>query len=318
MNTSATLNDTVEFPPWRQLTAVNILLYVGGVLLPTTLVMNISVLIALMKSKVKYKPLLFLFGSLLVSVCVEKLIVCIGQCIISPNAFRYCLCDIWIVLVFQVPRVFFATYSIIIVTCVSLMQLCLMRGNLVNDLKHISFIMISVFMAIVWTFIVFFGNVLSNDPTFCYVYCTLSPFGLLRVNAKVLLSYIAFTLMPAFVITIIASIMALRIFKKKFIFRPDSKNEMELNRRMLLLPFLMAILQLCNSVIVHFVTVTSSAIVSTSDVGIYYGSVANVFACFEYFLCDIVHCLFFPLTLLYLYADVKKLWKKLMCKKCCC
>ncbi len=107
MNTSVVYG-TVEFPPWRVLTAVNIFLFVG-VLLPTTLVMNISVLIALVKSKVKYKPLLVLFGSLLISVCIEKLIVCVGQCIISPNAFRYCQCDMFAVILFQVSRVFFGT-----------------------------------------------------------------------------------------------------------------------------------------------------------------------------------------------------------------
>ncbi len=56
------------------MTAVNVLLFICVVLL-TTLLMNISVLVALIKSKVKYKPLLVLFGSLLIGVCIDKLII---------------------------------------------------------------------------------------------------------------------------------------------------------------------------------------------------------------------------------------------------
>ncbi len=317
MNTS---NTTIEFPPWRQLTAVNILLYFG-VLLSTTLVMNISVLIALIKSKVKYKPLLVLFGSLLITVCIEKLIVCIGQCVLSPNTYRYCLCDKLTVLVFQVPRIFFATYTIIIVTCLSITQLCLMKGKPVNDCKLITTcLVISVVFAIMWALAVFVGNILTNDPPYCYVYCTVSPFGVLRVNARILISLLTVTLIPGFVVTIVASILALQMFKKNFIVRPDSKNEISLNRRMLFLPFVMALLQICNSVVSYFVTIVSGTVLWNADLGDFYGNIANIFGNWEYLIFDILHGLSFPLALLYLYSNVRKTWKKVVCKlmRCHC
>ncbi len=314
MNTSAVLNGTVEFPPWRQLTAVNILLYVG-VLLPTTLVMNISVLIALMKSKVKYKSLLILFGSLLITVCIEKLILCVGQCVLSPNAFRYCLCNELTVLVFQVPRVFFGTYAVIIITCMSLTQLSLMKGKIVSYSKIIACLIISIVIALFWTFAVFIGNLLDSDLPYCYVYCE---FLLLSATFGILIFFIAVTLTPAFLTAIIASILALRKFRDKIMACRDSKNEIELNRRILLLPFLMAILQLFNTSVPYVTTVMSSAILLNFDVGEYYGSLANIIASFEYFIFDIIHCLFFPLALLYLYTDVRKTWKKLVFKMFSC
>ncbi len=269
-----------------------------------------------MKSKVKYKSLLVMFGSLLISICIEKLIVCIGQCIISPNAFRYCLCDMWSIIVFQLPRLFFATYTILILTCLSVTLLCLMKGKLVKELKHIVVsLVVSIVIAAFWTIVVFLSNSLNNDPPFCYIYCTISP---LSLNAKILFSFVAVTLIPAFVVMIVASIWAYLTFKKKFMLHLDDTNEMDLNQRILLLPFLLVILQLCNSVIVYFVTVTSGAILSKFDTGDYYGSFANVIADFEYLIFDLIHCLSFPLTLLYLYTSVKKTWKKLVCKVLYC
>ena len=81
--------DAIEFPLWIPLTTVNLFLFIG-VLLPTTILMNVSVLVALIKSKVKHKPLLVLFGSLLIGVCIDKLFICVDQCVNSPASIRYC------------------------------------------------------------------------------------------------------------------------------------------------------------------------------------------------------------------------------------
>lgn len=126
MNTTVA-NDTVQFPLWRPLTAVNILLFIA--VLPITLLMNISVFVALIKSKVKYKPLLILFGSFLISTCFDKLNTSIYQCISSPSSIHYCNCERWTEVLLQIPRIFFTGYSVVAVNCLSVMQLLVMKGN---------------------------------------------------------------------------------------------------------------------------------------------------------------------------------------------
>ncbi len=313
---ATSLNDTVELPHWASLTVVNVIIFIG-VLLPTTLLMNISVLVALIKSKVKYKPLLVLFGSLLIGVCIDKVIICVGQCVISPSAFRYCRCVKLTVVLFQAPRIFFTVYPIIIVTCLSLSQLWLVKGKLSNSYKQtVICLVISVFVSAFWTLVYIVRNVLSKLPFGCYTLCTV-PVGLSATMVAVIY-FSAITFAPAFIITIVASIWTFRIFKKSFILQSNTKNEIALNRRMILLPILMAILLVCNSFLAYIVTITSTAILSNSDVVYFYGNWANIIASLEYGLFDIFNGLSFPLVLLYLYTQVRNTWKRLVCKLLCC
>ena len=313
---ATSLNDTVEFPHWAPLTAVNVIIFIG-VLLPTTLIMNISVLVALIKSKIKYKPMLVLFGSLLIGVCIDKVIICVGQCVISPSAFRYCHCVKLTVLLFQASRVFFTVYSTIIVTCLSLSQLCLVKRILSNNYKQpLICLVISFLVSAFWTLAYIVGNVLSKLPFGCYTFCTI-PVGV-SVTMVTVISFSVFTLAPAFIITIVTSIWSLRIFKKSFIVRSDNKNEIALNRRMILLPILMAVLLVCNSLLAYIATITSTTILNNSDVGYFYGNWSNIIACLEYALFDIFNGLSFPLVLLYLYTHVRDTWKRLVCKLLCC
>ena len=126
--------DAIEFPLWIPLTTVNLFLFIG-VLLPTTILMNVSVLVTLIKSNVKHKPLLVLFGSLLIGVCTDKLFICVDQCVNSPASIRYCHCTRWTILPLQAPRVFFTVYSIVAVTCLSVVQLLTMKGKRISY-KH--------------------------------------------------------------------------------------------------------------------------------------------------------------------------------------
>ena len=312
------LNDTVEFPHWAPLTAVNVLLFIG-VLLPTTLLMNISVLVALIKSKVKYKPLLVLFGSLLICVCIDKLIICVGLCVISPSAFRYCLCAKLTIILFQASRVFFTAYSIIIVTCLSLSQLCLVKGILPNNYKQtIICLVVSVLVSAFWTLAYIVGNVLTTDSQIgCYTPCSTVSAGF-TTTMLIVTCFSAITLAPAFIITIVASIWTFRIFKKSFILQSSNKGEIALNRRMILLPVLMAILLVCNSLLAYVVTLISTTILNNSDVMFFYGSWSNVISSLEFGTLDIFHGLSFPLVLLYLYTQVRDTWKMLVFKSLCC
>ena len=169
MNSTA-LNNSLEFPLWVPLTAVNLLLFLG-VLLPTTLLLNISVLVALIKSKVKCKPLLVLFGYLLIGVCIDKLIVCVDQCVNSPASIRYCHCTRWTIVPLQAPRVFFTVYSIVAVTCLSVVQLLTMKGKQNGYKRSFFFTTITALVAMFWTVVYTITNGLARYPLFCHKFC---------------------------------------------------------------------------------------------------------------------------------------------------
>ncbi len=310
MNTTVA-NDTMEFPPWRPLTAVNLLLFIA-VLLPITLIVNISVFIALIKSKVKCKPLLILFGSLLLGVCLDKLLICIDESVNSPSTIRYCYCERWTILLLQIPRIFFTVYSVVAVNCLGIMQLLVMKGKQ-SSYKQTFFCMgISVVVAIIWTVIFAVTNGIMEYPIHCHDFCFGSnPPDIFSEIFFVVVSFFIFTLLPVLIVTITTSVWTLRIFRKKFIVRSDNKSAIELNRRMLLLPLLMIILLFCNSLLSLVLSSLTGLLLRQAGVEEFYGNWANIISKYEYFLLDLVHGLCYPLVLLYLYANVWETWKKL-------
>ena len=137
----------MEFPHWAPLTAVNVLLFIC-VVLPTKLLMNLS--------NQEQGQVQALAGPLWIPFdwCLYRRTdyICIGQCVISPSAFRYCLCVNLTVLLLQAPRIFFTVYPIIIVTCLSLSQLCMLivKGILSNGYKQtvICLVVISILVSV--------------------------------------------------------------------------------------------------------------------------------------------------------------------------
>ena len=311
--------DAIEFPLWIPLTTVNLFLFIG-VLLPTTIFMNVSVLVALIKSKVKHKPLLVLFGSLLIGVCIDKLFICVNQCVNSPASIRYCHCTRWTIVPLQAPRVFFTVYSIVAVTCLSVVQLLTMKGKRIGYKHSCFFTAITALVAFFWTVVHIITNGLARYPVHCHIFCykNESPEGQNIVTELFIavICFIVFTMTPAFVITILTSIGAFRIFKRSFIVRSENRIETALNRRMILLPVLMAVLLVCNGILSFFLTTLSGLILKQAGVENFYGNWANIMSKYEYFILDMVHTLSYPLVLLYLYTNVRKTWKKLcLCNK---
>ncbi len=310
--------DAIEFPLWIPLTTVNLFLFIG-VLLPTTILMNVSVLVALIKSKVKHKPLLVLFGSLLIGVCIDKLFICVDQCVNSPASIRYCHCTRWTIVPLQAPRVFFTVYSIVAVTCLSVVQLLTMKGKRIGYKHSYFFTAITALVAFFWTVVHIITNGLARYPIHCHIFCyeNESPEGRNIVTEAFIaaICFVVLTMTPAFVITILTSIETFRIFKRSFIVRCENRIETSLNRRMILLPVLMAVLLVCNSILSFFFTTFTGYILKQAGVETFYGNWANIMSKYEYFILDMLHSLFFPLVLLYLYINVRKTWKKLfLCK----
>ena len=129
LNESAPQNDSIlELPLWRPLVAVTLSLF-WGVLLPITLFFNISLFVALIKSTTKHKPLMVLYGSLLLGLCVDKLLICVHESSKISNSIGYCVCTELTLVLLSLSRVFFVVYSVVVITCQSVLQLLIMKGS---------------------------------------------------------------------------------------------------------------------------------------------------------------------------------------------
>ena len=194
--------------------AVNLLLF-WGVLLPITLFFNISLFVALLRSTMKHKPLLVLYGSLLLGLCVDKLMICVHESVISPSNIGYCVCDELTLVLLSIPRVFFVGYSVVAVTCQSVLQLLIMKRSQKwqNSYKRsIGCLVISAAVATFWTACFIISNMLSEYPHHCHSFCQ-TPKSTYVISMEyaslfVAVAFVVFTVAPAFVITILTSIWA--------------------------------------------------------------------------------------------------------------
>ena len=321
-NISLAFNDYLEFPLWRPLVAVKLSLY-WGVLLPITLFFNISLFVALLRSTMKHKPLLVLYGSLLLGLCVDKLLACLDESVTSPSSIGYCVCIDLALILLSLPKVFFVVYSAVVVTCQSVLQLLIMKGRQGwqdSTKRSIACLIISAAVATFWTVCFFIGNMLSKFPNFCHSFCQVSQstnhafVSSADISTYVVIVYLIITLIPAFVVTVTTSTLAFLSFKKKFM--ATSEKDAAFSRKMFLLPVLMVILLFCNNLLSYLVIVLVNNALDRASLGPFFGNWANLLSTLLYLVLDILHALSYPLVLLFLYARLRKTWKGLFsCKK---
>ena len=306
MSINATaLNDTLEFPLWIPLLSIQYILF-SGVLLPTTLFFNISLFVALVRSTMKHKPLLVLYGSLLLGLCVDKLMSCVDQSVNSPSIIRYCDCMKLTLVLLTLPRVFFIVYSVVVVTCQSVLQLLIMKGHQEwqNSYKRsIGCLIVSAAVATFWTVSFFINNILSEFPLHCHSLCASSPnnrdfVSSMDASLFIVVAYVVFTLAPAFVVTTISSVWAFLEFKKRFLV--TNKKDAGLSRRIFLLPVIMVFLLFYNSLLSYLTTVVSDRVLDRASLEPFFGNWANFLStlftlCWTFFmLCHtLLYCFFF-------------------------
>ncbi len=102
-------------------------------MLPSTLFWNLTVFTALIKSKLSNKPLTVLYSSLLLVLCMDKIIQTTGiatAITISPDMHKlFCICDILKNFILFFFTAFSTAFSVLIITCQSLLQLQIIRGK---------------------------------------------------------------------------------------------------------------------------------------------------------------------------------------------
>ncbi len=122
-STNTTVN---EFPYWQLAVALDSLFYL---VYPCALFWNITVFVALIKSKLGNKPLIVLYASVMLTTCIDKILEFIITLIIIPDLIRYCICNTVLYPFLLAVSAFSAVFSVDIITFQSLFQLQIVRGK---------------------------------------------------------------------------------------------------------------------------------------------------------------------------------------------
>ena len=248
---------------------------------------------------------------------------CVDESVTSPSSIGYCVCIDLAHVLLTLPKVFLIVYSAVVATFQSVLQLLIMRGHHEwqdSTKRSIGCLIVSAVVAAFWTVSYFIGNMLSKFPNFCHSFCQ-TPQSTNHAFVSntdpsliVVVGYLAFTVVPAFVVTITTSIWAFLTFKKKFM--ATSKRDTAFSRKMFLLPVLMVFLMFCNNLLSYLIITVVNNALDRTTLGPFFGNWANLLSTLLYLVLDILHALSYPLVLLFLHVSVRKTWKSLFsCKK---
>ena len=314
-----TANGLPEFPLWQPLVAINLFLSLG-ILAPSTLFFNISVFITLLKCKLSNKPLTVFYGSLLLGLCLDKLLTCVEELINAPLQIRHCICQEVGLSLFLGPVIFFSIYSVIIVTCQSTLQLLILQGKkkwYKNYKPSLACVVLSVVVAGFWALAYIMQSFfVTNSSLYCTTVCS-PPSENVTMSTELYIFvgvYGGITLAPAVIVTIVTSIYSLVIFKTRLL-KTELVDDKSLNRKMILLPVLMVILVLSTNLNGFVASSITSVILRQVDVGPYYGNWSLFIRNVIYFVTDALHGTSYPVILLILNTTLRKKWKTILFKK---
>ena len=286
-------------------------------MLPSTLFWNLTVFTALIKSKLSNKPLTVLYSSLLLVLCLDKIVQAIYTATISPDMLKFCICDILPNSILFSFTAFSTAFSVLIITCQSLLQLQNIRGKKQWNSygRIIPCIGICVIAGMFWYVVAFLQDILlpaSSNP--CEPLCVQNGTSVRETENITLAIYFVSTLLPTFTMVIVTSIWSVQLFKKMSI-QQKIKDYNTLNKKLILTPILMVILIVCNGVIGYLMGIAISEVIKLAGVEDYLGNWAYFARRMSYAFISCLHGVSYPITLLYLNTTLRKNWKKYLTKR---
>ena len=287
-----------------------------AVLIPSTLFWYLTVFTALIKIKLSNKPLTVLYSSLLLVLCLDKIVQAISTATISPDMLRFCICDILTNSILFSFNAFSSPFSVLIITCQSFLQLQIIRGKKQwnNYRRIIPCIGICVLAGIFWNVLILLLDILmpaSSNP--CEPLCvqnTTSELEAENINFGILLGiYLVLTLLPTSIMVIVTSIWSVQLFKKMSI-QQKIQDYNTLNKKLLFMPILMVILIVCNGLIGYLIGVAISEVLKLAGVEDYLGNWSYFTRRMSNAVISCLHGVSYPITLLYFNTKLRKNWRK--------
>ena len=304
-----------EFPYWQPLIAIDIIIHFA-VLLPSTLFWNLTVFTALIKSKLSNKPLTVLYSSLLLVLCVDKIVQAIYTAIISPDMIKFCICDILPSSILFSFTVFSTSFYVLIISCQSFLQLQIIRGKKQWNSygRIIPCIGICVIAGMFWYVVVFLQDILLPASNPCQPLCVQNGTSVSETANISLSIYFVTTLLPASTVVVVTSVWSAQLFKKISI-QQKIQEYNTLNKKLLFMPILMVILIVCNGLIGYLMGIAISEVIKLAGVEDYLGNWAYFARRMSYAFISYLHGVSYPITLLHFNTKLRKNWKKYLTKR---
>ena len=201
-----------------------------------TLFINLSLLIAFLKTKQLHKPLGVIHASLLVEILLNKLTITLISCSYYPSGLRYCVCSPSLSSIFFSSRVFVTSFRPIMYASLALFQLLIVTGKkrLVNFKSVCGSV---VFATVVGMLFATEGAVLLNvngEVLGCSDFCPGQSVPSFPAKNIVYISYVVIAWLPSLVIVLLSSTWSCVVFKQYYI---GADNH--LNRRLISMPLIM-------------------------------------------------------------------------------
>ena len=305
-----------EFPYWQPLIAIEIIIYFA-VMLPSTLFWNLTVFTALIKSKLSNKPLTVLYSSLLLVLCMDKIVQAIYTATISPDILRFCICDILKSSILFSFTAFSTPFSVLTITFQSLLQLQIIRGKKQWNTygRIIPCIGICVTAGIFWYVVLILQDTLlaeSSNP--CQPLCIQNGTSVRKIEKITLGIYFVSTFIPSSTTVIVTSVWSAQLFKKMSI-QQKIQEYNTLNKKLLFMPILMMILVVCNTLLGYLIGTAISEVLMLVGVKDYLGNWAYFARSMSYAFINCLHGVSYPITLLYFNTKLRKSWKTYFTRK---
>ncbi len=309
-------NATQEFPYWQPLLAIEIILNFA-VIIPSTLFWNLTVFTAFIRRKLGNKPLAVLYSSLLLVLCGDKIVVAIITTAASPDVLRFCKCNILELSLVKSFGAFSASFSVLIITCQSVLQLQIIRGKKQwnSFRKIIPCVGVSFLVAIFWSTVLLVEQNVQPALNLCQSLCIQNT-TLTNANTESILAavYYVSTLFPASATVIVTSVWSVQLFKRMSI-QQKLQDYSNLNKKLLLMPILMAILIACNGPIGYLIGIAISEVLKLAQVEDYFGNWDYFAKRMVFTFVNSLHGVSYPIALLYFNTKLRKNWKKMLSRK---
>lgn len=309
-NRSENVSDVFEQSPYTEATIIILQISFIFLLALPNLLINISFLIAFLKSGQLYKPLGILRASLFTEILLNKLSLSIILCAYYPSALRHCFCSPVLSTIFFSSRVLISNFRSIMFAILSLCQLLIIIGKkkYVNHKTICGFVAFAVGVGMLYATESAVLTNLNDEQLGCTDFCpgqnVRATFNF-PANNIVLISYVTVVWLPSFVILIISTTWSCTVFKKRYTGGND-----ELNRRLLSMPVVLPVVFILTTLLTVIMRRFVLIIIQSYEVR-YIHYWLFVSGAMISLLDEILDGTIFQLVLTYLNPHLFKTWKGL-------
>ena len=308
MNESSALG---EFTHWKSTTAI---VLVSRLLFsaPITLLVNLSIIITIFKTKSLRRPLNLIYLSLLFLNCLIIIPDIVTTCVFIPVVLRYCECDQSTSLVYLIIEGIFFIYFPLNFACVGVFQVLILKGkkSLVTYRITIAAVITCV---VITTLVATEGTIAINLAGQTHVCSGVCPSYSTRNFDGFAIAYASFVVicfLPSLIVVVFCTIWSCIIFKKNYIGDNDG-----LNRRMLSLPIVIPLVLILPSVLNDFILPPIEVwLKSSRPIDHPYWIIFTRFIAFQVY--EITAKICYPLLLLVLHPKIGRNWKTLIFTNC--